>query len=69
VKLYADALNDVELSHFAQLMLTMEIQAVKHYWHVSNYDIYDAALGSSRMIGMLSLQSDLNSGLGLILLL
>jgi endoglucanase Acf2 len=51
VKLYADALNDADLSHFAQLMLTMEIQAAKFYWHVSNYDIYDEKLGASRMIG------------------
>eukprot|EP00602_Paraphysomonas_sp_CaronLab_P008489 CAMPEP_0185027768 /NCGR_PEP_ID=MMETSP1103-20130426/12976_1 /TAXON_ID=36769 /ORGANISM="Paraphysomonas bandaiensis, Strain Caron Lab Isolate" /LENGTH=732 /DNA_ID=CAMNT_0027561887 /DNA_START=194 /DNA_END=2392 /DNA_ORIENTATION=- len=51
VKLYADATEDTELSKFADLMLSMEVHSVKKYWHVSNFDIYDEAIGNIRMIG------------------
>ena len=47
VTLYAEATGQKELRDFAQVMLTMEIQSVQTYWHVSDTRVYDKLFGFS----------------------
>jgi endoglucanase Acf2 len=50
--LYGVATANPDLSHFAQLLLTMEIQAAQAYWHMDSDDIYDNVFAAaSRMVG------------------
>ena len=50
--LYGLITEDEELTSFSQLMLAMEIQSIKHYWHIPSFEVYDEVLGaSSRVIG------------------
>jgi endoglucanase Acf2 len=51
VYLYALALGNPDLSKFAQMLMTMEIQAVQFYWHMSTDDIYDSIFSVNRMVG------------------
>ena len=51
VYLYSLANSDSDLQHFAQSMLTMEIDAAKTYWHINNADIYDTVFAISGMVG------------------
>ncbi len=52
VYLYALVNVNPELMHFAQLLMTMEIQAAKTYWHMPDDSIYDNIFASSsRMVG------------------
>jgi endoglucanase Acf2 len=45
------ALGNPDLSKFAQMLMTMEIQAVQLYWHMSTDDIYDNIFSVNRMVG------------------
>lgn len=49
--LFAIATGNTELQRFAQLMMTMEIQATQTYWHMKNDDLYDSVFASMRMVG------------------
>ena len=52
VKLYAQVTDNPELMKFAQLLLTMEVQAAKFYWHMQDDSIYDNIFATNRMAGM-----------------
>lgn len=49
--LFGSAIGNLELQRFAQLMLTMEIQATQTYWHIKNDDLYDSVFASMKMVG------------------
>ena len=51
VYLYALATANLDLSRFAHLLLSMEIQATQFYWHMPNDEIYDAVFSINRMVG------------------
>jgi endo-1,3(4)-beta-glucanase len=52
VTLYAEATGQKDLCEFARVMLTMEIQAVQTYWHVTDgAHIYDDVFGQD--LGMI----------------
>lgn len=51
VYLFASALGNQDLSRFAQLLMTMEIQSAQFYWHMGNDDIYDSIFSANRMVG------------------
>jgi endo-1,3(4)-beta-glucanase len=49
--LYALATANLDLTRFAHLLLTMEIQAAQVYWHMTDDSIYDAIFAANRMVG------------------
>ena len=49
--LYGLATANLDLVHFAHMLLTMEVQATQTYWHMSNDNIFDSPFSSSRMVG------------------
>lgn len=50
--LYGVATDDAELTRFAQMMMSMEVQAVKTYWHMKDDSaVYDRIFVSNRMVG------------------
>ena len=51
VYLYGLATGYDDLKKFALLLLSMEIQAVQTYWHMSNDNIYDNIFAIGRMVG------------------
>ena len=52
VSLYAKANSNAELLNFARLLLAMEIQAAKTYWHMKEDNhIYDAVFAAGKMAG------------------
>lgn len=52
VYLYALVTVNPDLQHFAQLLLSMEIQAAQTYWHMSDASIYDEYFAAAtRMVG------------------
>jgi endoglucanase Acf2 len=53
--LYFTVANDQSKAQFSQLLMTMEIQALQLYWHMSNDTIYDNIFSCQRMAGMFAL--------------
>jgi endo-1,3(4)-beta-glucanase len=52
VYLYAKVTNKGDLMNFAHLMLAMEVQATKVYWHMkSDSNIYDSLFAAGKMVG------------------
>lgn len=49
--LYATAMKQKETARFALLMLTMELDAAKRYWHMEDDLIYDNLFAMNRMVG------------------
>ena len=49
--LYGIASNNLNLQQFAHTIVSMEIQSVQHYWHMSNSEIYDGIFAAGRMVG------------------
>ncbi len=49
--LYGIATSNHELSKISSLMMSMEIQSVLTYWHMSDDSIYDPIFSSFRMVG------------------
>lgn len=51
IYLYWTAVGNVDMTRFAQLLMTMEIQATQFYWHMSTDEIYDNLFARKRMVG------------------
>ena len=51
VYLYALATANVDLTKFAHLLLTMEIQSAQVYWHITDDSIYDGIFAANKMVG------------------
>jgi endoglucanase Acf2 len=50
--LYGLITENSDMQQFSQLLMAMEVQSVRKYWHIADFSIYDEVLGSSsRMIG------------------
>jgi endoglucanase Acf2 len=49
--LFGLATANPDLTHFAHVLLTAEVQATQLYWHMPNTDIYDTVFAANRMVG------------------
>lgn len=49
--LYGLATNNPTLMQFSHTLLSMEVQSVQQYWHMSNSETYDSVFSVGRMVG------------------
>jgi len=49
--LYGSATKNKDLEQFSHLLLEMEVQGARKYWHMPDDSVYDSFFASSKMAG------------------